>query len=53
MHSRKLITRYLTVEHNSNHINDTKRFLENSPWKNPRGKTSAADLEIFLRKGAQ
>jgi hypothetical protein len=37
----------LTVKDNSNHITCTQVFLDNHHWKNPRGKTSAADLEIF------
>jgi hypothetical protein len=45
---QKIITRNLTVKDNNNHITCTQVFLDNRPWKNPRGKTSAADLEIFI-----
>jgi hypothetical protein len=47
MHN-KILIRNLIVEDNNNHITCTKIFLDNSPWKNLGGKTSAADLEIFI-----
>jgi hypothetical protein len=37
-----------TVKNNNNHNTCTHLFLDNRPWKNPGGKTSAADLRVSI-----